>query len=109
VTLEPLQNWVIGRIAITKASDTIVVADVNSRVTKFIFIEAVSPEAEAKGFKPGQLVMPKAMSNIFLKGGTDHHVTCPVDDLICRVRDVPLEEFVGTDGKPFKSSVKAAA
>ena len=109
MTLEPLQNWVVGRIAITKASDTIVVADVNSRVTKFLYIEGVSPEAEAKGFKPGQLVLPKAMSNIFLRGGTDHHVGCLVDDLLCRVRDVDLAEFVGTDGKPFKSSVRAAA
>lgn len=109
MTLEPLKNWIIGRIAITKVSDTIIVADVNKNVTKFILIEEVSPEAEKAGFKRGQLVMPESMSNIFLHGGTLHRVTCPIDKLVCRVRDVPLSEFVGSDGNPLEEAQEAAA
>ena len=108
MNLEPLKNWVIGRIAITRASDTIVLADVTKNVTKFVLIDEVSPEAEAAGFHKGDLVMPEAMSNIFLKGGSYHRVTCPVDKIVCRVRDVPLDEFVGSDGQPLVAKAVAA-
>lgn len=106
--LEPLQNWVIGRIAITRASDTIVLADVNKNVTKFALLEAVSPEAEQAGYHPGDLVMARTMHNIFLKGGTHHRVTFPIDEAVCRVHDVPLSDFVGSDGKPLEPKVEAA-
>jgi hypothetical protein len=102
--LEPLNGWVIGRVAITKASSTIVLADVTKNVTKFALLEEVSPEAERAGFKPGDLVMAKVMHNIFLKGGGYHRVTFPLDEAVCRVRDVPLSEFLGSDGKPLEEA-----
>lgn len=107
--LEPLRNWIIGRIAITKVSSAIVLSDVTKNVTKFILIDEVSPEAEQAGFKPGDLVMPEAMSNIFLKGGTLHRVTCPIDKLVCRVSGVSLDEFVGSDGNPIEKEQEVAA
>jgi hypothetical protein len=97
--LEPLIGWMIGRIAITKVSSTIVTPDANRGVTKFVLVDAVSPEAEAKGFKPGDLVMPKTMHNIFLKGGLIHRVTFPLEETICKVHGVSLAEFIGSDGK----------
>ena len=106
--LEPLRGWMIGRIAITKTSDTIVTVDVNRGVTKFTLLEAVSAEAKAAGFAPGDLVVAKVMQNIFLNGGRFHRVTFPVDEVICQVRDVPLSEFVGTDGKQLEANVEAA-
>lgn len=106
--LEPRKGWIVGRVAITKASDVIVAADPNKGVTKFIFVEAVSPEAEEDGISVGDLVMPEAMSNIFLKGGAYHRVTVHMDKVLCKVADVPLSEFVGTDGKPFKVEEVAA-
>lgn len=99
--LEPLKNWVIGRVAITKVSDTIVTPDVTKGVTKFALLDTVSLEAEKAGFKPGDLVMAKSMHNIFLKGGTYHRVTFPIDEAVCIARDVPLDEFVGSDGNPL--------
>lgn len=109
IELEPLKNWVIGRIAITKASETIVISDVSRGVSKFILIDEVSEEAEKAGFKPGQLVLPRAMNNIFLKGGSYHRATCSIDELVCRVRGgVSLDEFVGTDGKPLEEAREAA-
>ena len=107
--LEPLQNWIIGRVAITKTEGTIVLADPTKNVTKFILIDEVSPEAASKGFKVGQIVMPKAMNNIFLRGGTYHRVTCSIDELVCRVHDEPIENFVGSDNKPLTAVDKAAA
>ena len=107
--LEPLKNWVIGRIAITNTSGgTIVLADVTKNVTKFALLEAVSEEAAKLGYKPGDLVMARTMHNIFLKGGTYHRVTFPIDEAVCRVRDVSLSEFVGSDGKPLQAEEVAA-
>lgn len=107
--LIPLQKWVIGRIAITKVSDTIVLSDATRNVTKFALIEAVSPEAAAAGFKPGDLVMAKTMHNIFLKGGTYHRVTFPIDEAVCRAEDVPLHDLLDAYGKPFLPSDERAA
>lgn len=107
--LEPLRGWMIGRIAITKTSDTIVTVDVNKGVTKFALIEAVSAEAKAAGFAPGDLVMAKVMHNVFLNGGRFHRVTFPLDEAICVVRDVPLSDFVGSDGKSLETQVAEVA
>lgn len=107
--LEPLKNWVIGRIAITKVSSTIITPDVSKGVTKFALLEAVSDEAAKAGFKPGDLVMAKAMHNIFLNGGSYHRVTFSIDEAVCVARDVPLEEFVGNDGNPLTPAAREAA
>jgi hypothetical protein len=107
--LEPLRGWMIGRIAITKTSTTIVTPDANKGVTKFALLEAVSLEAKAAGFAPGDLVMAKTFHNIFLRGGTFHRVTFPLDDAICVVRDVPLTDLVGTDGKDLAELAEVAA
>ena len=104
MNLEPLRGWMIGRVAITKTSDLIATVDPNKGVTKFALIEWVSDEAERAGFKPGQLVMAKTMHNIFLNGGRYFRVTFPIEEAICRVNDIPLEDFIGSDGKPLDAS-----
>jgi hypothetical protein len=109
VKLKPLQKWVIGRIAITKVSDTIVLSDATRGVTKFALIEAVSPEAEAAGFKPGDLVMAKTMHNIFLKGGKFHRVTFPIDEAVCLVEGVPFDDLLDAYGNPFQAIDERAA
>lgn len=105
--LIPCKNWVIGRVAITKMNSTIVAPDASRGVTKFALLDAVSPEAEAAGFKPGDLVMAKTMHNIFLRGGVDHRVTFPIDEAVCIARDAPLSEFVGNDGKALEVAAEA--
>lgn len=107
--LEPRKDWVIGRIAITKVSSTLHVPDANRGVTKFVFLEEVSPDAERAGYRIGDLVLPKAMNNIFLKGGTYHRATFSAEDIVCRVHDVPLDELVDTNGKAFEASAGGAA
>jgi hypothetical protein len=101
VKLKPLQKWVIGRIAITKVSSTIVLSDATKNVTKFALLEVVSPEAEAAGFKPGDLVMAKTMHNIFLKGGSYHRVTFPIDEAVCLAEGVPMDDLLDAYGNPF--------
>jgi hypothetical protein len=107
--LEPLRGWVIGRIAITRMSSAIIAPDVTRGVTKFVLLEAVSPEAAKVGLKPGDLVMAKTMHNIFLQGGKFHRVTFPIDELICVLRDVALNELIGSDGNPLEEAPAVAA
>jgi hypothetical protein len=99
--LEPQRGWMLGHIAITKMPPSTIInpADPNKGVTKFALLEAVSEEAKKAGFKAGDLVMAKTMHNIFLKGGTFHRVTFPLEEAICIARDVPLSDFIGSDGK----------
>ena len=107
--LKPLQKWVIGRIAITRVSSTIVLSDATKNVTKFALIEAVSPEAEAAGFKIGDLVMAKTMHNIFLKGGSYHRVTFPIDEAVCIAEGVSFEDLLDAYGNPFQATDERAA
>jgi hypothetical protein len=107
--LEPRQNWVIGRVAITRVSDTIVAADPTRGVTKFALLEEVSVGAASAGLKPGDLVIAKTMQNIFLKGGSYHRVTFPEDEVICVARDVSLDELIGSDGHPLGTAEAQAA
>jgi len=109
VKLEPLKKWVIGRIAITRVSSTILAPDISKGVTKFVLLDEVSPEAAAEGYAPGDLVIAKTMHNIFLKGGAYHRVTFPIDEAVCKAHDVELSEFVGSDGKPLTETAEAAA
>ena len=100
-----VEGWMIGRIAITKMPGLIQAPDPTKGVTKFALIESVSDKAHAAGFRVGDLVMAKTMHNLFLKGGTLHRVTFPVDEAVCIVRDVPLSEFVSSDGKPLDETL----
>jgi hypothetical protein len=98
VILEPLHDQVIGRLVITRPSSTIILTDLTENVSKFVLIETVSQAAAEAGYRPGDLVMPRAVGNIFLKGGNYHRVVFSIKDSVCRVRDVPLSEFVDSNG-----------
>lgn len=103
--LEPINKRVIGRIIITRVSSTIIASDPTKNVTKFVLVEAVSPEAEAAGYKPGDIILPRQVESIFLKGGLYHRATCSIDEIVCKVHDVPLNEFVDKDGKPVEEEL----
>ncbi len=107
--LVPLKKQIIGRLIITKTSESIIAPDPNTGVSKFVYVEAVSPEAEAEGYKVGDIVMPRHVGNIFLRGGRFHRVVFSIDDAICCVRDVPLTEFVDGAGKPVEAIKEEAA
>ena len=99
--LEPVNGYIIGRIAITKTAGLIVSPDPSKNTSKFVYVESVSSQAEAAGYRPGDLVMPKALGQIFLQGGGYLRVTLPITDVICFVREVSMDEFVDHSGQPF--------
>jgi hypothetical protein len=102
--LEPLKNWVIGRVAIAKLpNSSIVLPGAPRGITRCYLLDAVSPEAAKAGFAPGDLVIALKVYDLVLLG--PHRVTFPIDEAIVRVGGAPLSAFVGVDGKPIEANV----
>lgn len=108
--LEPLKKQMIGRLVLTKREEgnIILAEDPTKGVSKFVLLEAVSPEAEAEGHQIGDFVLPKFVNNIFLKGGRYHRVVVSTDDVVARVRGTPLSEFTDNAGNPLNEAEIAA-
>lgn len=64
---EPRRDQIIGRTAIRKARSSIIRID-ETKVTKFILIDGVGPDAAARGIKAGDLIVPLSVSMIVLDG-----------------------------------------
>jgi hypothetical protein len=107
--LEPKRDQVIGRVAITKLSERIIAPDATKNVTKFVLLEEISPEAEAKGYRRGDLVLPRAINSIFLKGGAYHRAVFSIDEILCVVHDLSFEDLVDVYGNPISLREEAAA
>ena len=108
--LDPVNKHVIGRIAITKRAPTAIhlAEDINKGVSKFVLLEELSPEAIAAGYIPGNMVLPTSIKNIFLKGGAYHRATFSIDEIICKLEGVSIDDFIGPDGKPIPEKESAA-
>lgn len=101
--LEPLKNWVIGRVAIAKLPNgSIVLPGAPKGITRCYLLDAVSPEAAKAGFAPGDLVIALKVYDLMLLG--PHRVTFPIDEAIVRVSGAPLSAFVGVDGKLIEAN-----
>jgi len=68
VKFVPRRNQVIGRVVIRRTLTSIVLVD-ESKVTKFILIDAVGEEAAANGVKVGDVIVPLTINNIMLNNG----------------------------------------
>lgn len=106
--LEPVAGWIVARVCITKMPGTIIAPDVAKRVTRCYLIEESSAEAQAAGYVRGDLVVAKAVFDMFFKGGTYHRVTFSKDEIISRVHDAALSEFTDVHGKDVQPIESAA-
>lgn len=94
----PRRNQIIGRVVIRRSSSSIVRLD-ETKVTKFVLVDAVGSEAEAKGIKVGDVVVTKTISHIILDGGTSFRPSFEEESVAFFVTDVqPDELVVQTDG-----------
>lgn len=107
MNLVPKRDQVLGRIVITKLKSAIVTPDETRGVTKFMLVDAVGPEAAAAGYKRGDLVLPRAMNNIFLHGGTYHRVICDAKEILTAVEDWDPKDFLVTAEDDAPKSVSA--
>lgn len=105
--LEPVVGWVTAHALITKVQGSIVLPNASKGITRCYLLEEVSTEAEAAGYKRGDLVVAKAVYDMFFKAGAYHRVTFSKDEIICRVHGVPLSEFVDVSGKELSEEVRS--
>lgn len=105
---EPKGQQIIGRLAITKMSGKIVAPDEASKVSRFVMIDELSEAALAAGYKRGDLVLPRVVNNLFLRGGTFHRAVVSIEEILCIVHDVPVDELIDVNGKPFERQEAAA-
>jgi len=106
--LEPVAGWVIAHAAIIKMQSAIVLPNAAKGITRCYLLESVSAEAEAAGYKRGDMVVCKAVYDMFFKGGTFHRVTFSMEEIICRVHGAPLSEFTDVNGKDLQPLESAA-
>jgi hypothetical protein len=95
VKFVPRRSQIIGRMVIKRVSSMIVRVD-ESKVTKFILVDAVGEEAAANGIKVGDLVVPNALGNIVMNEG--FRPVLEEKAVAFFVTDVPMSELaVQTD------------
>jgi hypothetical protein len=97
VKFVPRHSQIIGRVVIKRSSSSIVRVD-ETKVTKFVLVDAVGPGAEAKGIKVGDVVVAKTLSHIVMDGGTSFRPSLEEESIAFFVADLALDELaVQTD------------
>jgi hypothetical protein len=89
----------IGRLLLTKLQSVILAPDPTKGVTKLILVLGVGADAEAAGFKVGDVVVPRSIGNIFLHGGTKHIAFCETNDVLFTVEGLSPEDVIDGNGK----------
>lgn len=62
-------SQIFGRLVMKRVLSAIVRPDETKNTTKFVLVDAIGPDAAAKGIKIGDLVVPTSISTIVLDGG----------------------------------------
>lgn len=104
----PRHSRIIGRMVIKKSESAIILTD-ETKVTKFILVDAVGDDAAALGVKVGDLVLPTSLANIVVNGGRSFRPTLEEKDIAFFVTDMSLNDLVvqtdnGKQYVPFDSS-----
>lgn len=97
--LEPVNNWIIAQAIITKLPGKIVSSNPADGVSRCYLIRAISDQAAGSGYKVGDIVVAKHCFDIWLYARTYHCVVLLPEEIIMRVHDVTLEEFVTVKGE----------
>jgi hypothetical protein len=99
VKFEPRRGQAVGRVVIKPSRSSILKPDQTKGITKFVLLDAVSPELEAKDIRVGDVVVPFAISNVMLEDGAMFRPIVDDENIKLFVRDwKSLDEFhVQTD------------
>ena len=103
----PRRSQIIGRMLIEKSQSLIITID-ETRVTKYLLVDAVGVEAAAVGIKVGDVVVPKAVGHMILKNGTIYSPWIEEKDIGVFAKDWSLDDFLvqthsGKQFVPFDS------
>jgi hypothetical protein len=92
----PRGNMIMGRMVIRKTDSLIILTD-QAKVTKFILVDGVGPDAATKGIKVGDLVIASALGNIVMDRGTVYLPICEEKNIVFFVEDVKPEQLLVQD------------
>lgn len=111
--LVPRYSQVVGRMVIRRSSSTIIIGD-DTKVTKFLLVDAVGEGAAKAGVKVGDIVVPVALTNIVLDSGYSFCPFLEEKNIAFFVRDVNVDQLLiqtpaGTKYVPFDSPEAAKA
>lgn len=107
---EPRRGQAVGRVVIRPTTSTIVRPDETKGRTKFVLLDAVGPDLEARGLRVGDVVLPTQINSIVMDGGTSFRPLVEEEHVAIVVRDwTSLDEFHvqtenGTEYVPFSDS-----
>lgn len=104
--LDPEANWIIGRAMVFRREGSIIDPTERHGVTRCYLIECVG--SGANGYAPGEIVVAHKIFDMILKGGHADRVVFQSTEVICRVRDVALDQFVDLQGNPIEEQEAAA-
>jgi hypothetical protein len=91
---EPRCGQAVGRIVVRLTHSTIVRPDETKGTTKFVLLDAVGPDLEAKGLRAGDVVLPIAINTIIMDGGASFRPLVEEPKIALIVRDwKSLDEF----------------
>ena len=91
---EPRYGQAVGRVVVRPTLSTIVRPDETKGTTKFVLLDAVGPDLEAKGLRVGDVVLPVAINTIIMDGGAQFRPLVEESKIAIVVRDwSDLKEF----------------
>lgn len=98
----PRHNEIIGRMLIMKSESKIILSD-PTKVTKFVLVDAVGPDALAKGIKPGDIIVPKELGHFVLDRGTFYRPRVQEEHAVSHVTDVTNDQLLmqTSDGREY--------
>lgn len=103
----PRRSRIIGRMVIRKSESKIILVD-ETKVTKFVLIDAIGPDAAEKGLKVGDVVLPIEIRNIVLDGGKSFRPIMEEENVAfvitgMRLDDLSVQVDSGKQFVPFDS------
>lgn len=106
----PRNSQIIGRMTIRRSESTIIRVD-ETKVTKYLLVDAVGPDAAAKGIKVGDLVVVTSLRHIVQDSGMVYIPFTEEKDVALFVTDLkPNELLIQTiTGKEFVAFDSAEA
>jgi len=91
---EPRRGQAVGRIVVRPTKSTIVRPDETAGITKYLLLDAVGPDLEAKGLRVGDVVVPLKINSLVLDGGVVFIPFVQEENVALVVRDwKSLDEF----------------
>lgn len=97
--LEPVGDIINAIVLLHQNPSPIISPDAAKGTTRCFLIESVGPGAKKAGYKEGDIVVAKTINDLLFYGGAYHRAIFEHDQVVERVLEVTLDEFVLLDGK----------